>query len=263
MSLDDMIKKSGPGKGKGGGRGAASGGRGAGAGSGRGGAIKRGGVARSARQSATPYKKPAKGGGSTLSSMATNSRTNAASKNAALKQSGGLTTGGSAKVKVANLDTGVTSGDIKELFGEIGNVKSAEVVTNQAGASKGFAMVTYHKKADAQKAIETYNGVPLDGKPLKITMAGGGAGGAESVRVVAGGGERKVVVRGGERGERGGKGAGRGAGRGAGGGAGGERGRGRGKGKGGAGGRGRGKKEEQSAEQMDADLDSWKTGGGD
>merc|ERR1719162_357818 len=206
MSLDDMIKKSGPGKGKGGGRGAASGGRG--------GAIKRGGVARSARQSATPYKKPAKGGGSTLSSMATNSRTNAASKNAALKQSGGLTTGGSAKVKVANLDTGVTSGDIKELFGEIGNVKSAEVVTNQAGASKGFAMVTYHKKADAQKAIETYNGVPLDGKPLKITMAGGGAGGAESVRVVAGGGERKVVVRGGDRP---GKGAGRGAGRGAGG----------------------------------------------
>merc|ERR1719424_2568153 len=246
LSLDDMIKKSGPGKGKGGGRGAASGGRG--------GAIKRGGVARSARQSATPYKKPAKGGGSTLSSMATNSRTNAASKNAALKQSGGLTTGGSAKIKVANLDTGVTSGDIKELFGEIGNVKSAEVVTNQAGASKGFAMVTYHKKADAQKAIETYNGVPL-----KITVAGGGAGGAESVRVVAGGGERRVVVRGGERGERGGKGAGRGAGRGAGG----ERGRGRGKGKGGAGGRGRGKKEEQSAEQMDADLDSWKTSGGD
>jgi len=257
LSLDDMIKKSGPGKGKGGGRGAASGGRGAGAG--RGGAIKRGGVARSARQSATPYKKPAKGGGSTLSSMATNSRTNAASKNAALKQSGGLTTGGSAKIKVANLETGVTSGDIKELFGEIGNVKSAEVVTNQAGASKGFAMVTYHKKADAQKAIETYNGVPLDGKPLKITVAGGGAGGAESVRVVAGGGERRVVVRGGERGERGGKGAGRGAGRGAGG----ERGRGRGKGKGGAGGRGRGKKEEQSAEQMDADLDSWKTSGGD
>ena len=140
LSLDDMIKKSGPGKGKGGGRGAGGGGRGAGAG--RGGAIKRGGVARSARQSAAPYKKPAKGGGSTLSSMASNSRTNAATKNAALKQSGGLTTGGSAKIKVANLDTGVTSGDIKELFGEIGNVKSAEIVTNQAGASKGGAACT-------------------------------------------------------------------------------------------------------------------------
>ena len=70
-------------------------------------------------------------------------------------------------------------------------------------------------------------------------LLGGGAGGADSVRVVAGGGERKVVVRGG-----GGKGAGRGAGRGAGS----ERGRGRGKGKGGAGGRGRGKKEELTAE---------------
>lgn len=248
LSLDDMIKKSGPAKGKGSGRG--GGGRGAGAG--RGGAIKRGGVARSARQSATPYKKPAKVGGSTLSSMASNS--NAAKKNAALKQSGGLTTGGGAKIKVANLDAGVTTGDIQELFGEIGKLKSAEVVTNQAGASKGFAMVTYLKKADAQKAIETYNGVPLDGKPLKITLSGGGAGGADSVRVVAGGGERKVVVRGG-----GGKGAGRGAGRGAGS----ERGRGRGKGKGGAGGRGRGKKEELTAEQMDADLDSWKTSGGD
>ena len=152
LSLDDMIKKSGPGKGKGGGRGAGGGGRGAGAG--RGGAIKRGGVARSARQSAAPYKKPVEGGGSTLSSMATNSRTNAASKNAALKQSGGLTTGGSAKIKVANLETGVTSGDIKELFGEIGNVKSAEVVTNQAGASKGDAACAEggHCSAAAQAA---------------------------------------------------------------------------------------------------------------
>jgi RNA recognition motif-containing protein len=44
-------------------------------------------------------------------------------------------------------------------------VKSAEVVTNPAGASKGFAVVIYQKKADALKAIETYNGVPLDGAP--------------------------------------------------------------------------------------------------
>lgn len=111
MSLDDMIKKTGGGKGKG------RGGRGRGAGAGRGGAIKRGGVARSARQSAAPYKKPGKAG-ATLSSMTM--ATKAVTKNAALKQSGGLTTG--AKIKVANLDVGVTSADISELFGEIGAV---------------------------------------------------------------------------------------------------------------------------------------------
>ena len=55
--------------------------------------------------------------------MASNS--NAAKKNAALKQSGGLTTGGGAKIRVGNLDTGVTTGDIQELFGEIGKLKSA------------------------------------------------------------------------------------------------------------------------------------------
>eukprot|EP00964_Phaeocystis_antarctica_P111908 scaffold76166_cov69-Phaeocystis_antarctica.AAC.5 len=179
-----MIKKSGPGKGKGGGRGAGGGGRGAGAG--RGGAIKRGGVARSARQSAAPYKKPVKGGGSTLSSMATNSRTNAATKNAALKQSGGLTTGGSAKIKVANLDTGVTSGDIKELFGEIGNVKSAEVVTNQAGASKGDAACAEggHCSAAAQAATRRPRSPPalLWAAPLAREVPLGCRGEAAPVR---------------------------------------------------------------------------------
>ena len=70
--------------------------------------------------------------GATLSSMT--AAVKSQSKNATLKQTG-LTTG--AKIRVANLDLGVTTADIEELFGEIGTVKSAEVVTNQAGAAAG------------------------------------------------------------------------------------------------------------------------------
>ena len=59
--------------------------------------------------------------------------------------------------------------DIEELFSDIGEVKSAAVELNAAGHSKCWAVVIYKRKADALKAIEQYNGVPLDGKPLKIT----------------------------------------------------------------------------------------------
>jgi len=253
MSLDDMIKASGkPGKGKG--KGAKGGGRGAGGG----GAVKSGGRAKGARAKAAPYQKPKQGKAAATLQTMTQKKT-AITKHDALMKTG-LTTG--AKVKVGNLDGGVTQKDIKELFGEIGAVKSVELLTRPDGSSKGVAFVTYTKKPDAAKAIETYNGVPLDGKPLKISLAGGiavvagGKGGASAVKVIAGGGQRKVVVAGG-------KGAGKGKGQGGGRAAGTQTGKGRGAKEGGRG-KGKAKKEKKeaptpmSADMLDADLDSYK-----
>ena len=57
-----------------------------------------------------------------------------------------------------------------------GTALSPSLEPTHPSRDAGFAMVTYLKKADAQKAIEAYNGVPLDGKPLKITGGPFGAG---------------------------------------------------------------------------------------
>jgi THO complex subunit 4 len=91
-------------------------------------------------------------------------------------------------------------------------VKSAGLNFDQNGRSKGTAEVVLARRQDATQAIKTYNGVKLDGRPLKIELVGGvgGPGGVTlssgvtvtGVRGRGGGGggvgnsgARKVVVK--------------------------------------------------------------------
>ena len=159
MSLDDMVKSSAQSKGKGkGGNGgkAVAGGRGG---------------ARAARQSAAPYQKPVSkgkgkgGGGKGLADMMHQSAPIAETRP---QPAFVLTTG--TTLRIGNLDWNVSEEDIYELFAEIGELKSASLATRPDGKSKGFAHVTYKRKIDAETALEKYNNVPLDGKPLKITL---------------------------------------------------------------------------------------------
>jgi RNA recognition motif-containing protein len=84
---------------------------------------------------------------------------------------------------VGNLAFGATSDDLRELFGQYGNVTSADVITDrETGRSRGFGFVEMADGGEA--AIDALNGHEVQGRALTVNEAkprdqrrGGGGGG--------------------------------------------------------------------------------------
>jgi len=240
MSLDDIIssnKKSG-GRGGGGGRGG-SGGRRGGKPGGGGGAGRRGPFrSRSRSAGRNGY---TRGNPDAQWDHDMYSGSGGGGGGAGIRSTGISTSG---KLIVSNLDFGVSDSDIHELFSEFGNLKLANVHYDRSGRSLGTAEVTFDRRGDAMKALKQYNGVPLDGRPMRIEMAGVEAEVEPLRRPMGGGirkspGPRKSPFR--STGGRGGGGGGRFN---------------RGGGGGGRGGRAE-KKEAPSKEDLDAEMDTY------
>ncbi len=90
------------------------------------------------------------------------------------------------KLYVGNLAFDVTSKELEDLFGQAGACESVAVITDRdTGQSRGFGFVEMSSNADAQRAIQQFDGQELKGRALKVNEArareggrGGGGGGA-------------------------------------------------------------------------------------
>ena len=95
------------------------------------------------------------------------------------------------KLSVSNLEFGVTNSDIIELFSEFGKLQRAAIHRDRSERSLGTADVIFEHRSDALKALKKYQGIWLDGRPMRIEAS-----------------HPEVVYRSGERGSRGGAGIG-------------------------------------------------------
>ena len=82
------------------------------------------------------------------------------------------------RLYVGNLNYQTTDAGLREVFGECGEVTDVTVIEG-----KGFGFIEFSDDASADKAIETLNGVEVDGREIRVDVAnprperGGGGGG--------------------------------------------------------------------------------------
>ena len=76
------------------------------------------------------------------------------------------------KLYVGNLLYEVVDEDLKELFSQLGEVVSAQVIRFQdSGRSKGFGFVEMADDDSAKKAIDQLNGQDFKGRKLVVSEA--------------------------------------------------------------------------------------------
>mmetsp|Transcript_11484 Transcript_11484/g.26588 ORF Transcript_11484/g.26588 Transcript_11484/m.26588 type:complete len:611 (-) Transcript_11484:35-1867(-) len=86
------------------------------------------------------------------------------------------------KVFVASLPRNVTEEQLKEYFGQYGEVSEVRLKYDpNDGSFRGFAFVTFNDKADARRILENYDNNYFDGKwiacvPVKMRPGKGGSG---------------------------------------------------------------------------------------
>ncbi|MBF0361907.1 MAG: RNA-binding protein [Oligoflexia bacterium] len=104
------------------------------------------------------------------------------------------------KLYVGNLAFSITDQNLIDTFSECGTVESVKLITDRdTGRSKGFGFVEMSSDAEAKAAIEKFNGMENEGRPMTVNEArpaesrSGGGGGW-------GGGRDRGGDRGGNRG---------------------------------------------------------------
>jgi RNA recognition motif-containing protein len=85
-------------------------------------------------------------------------------------------------IYVGNLPYSMDDNQLREMFAQEGQVRSARVITDrETGNSRGFGFVEMVSSEEAEAAIARFNGFSMDGRKLTVNEAkpreGGGGGG--------------------------------------------------------------------------------------
>lgn len=103
------------------------------------------------------------------------------------------------KLYVGNLAYHVTEDQLRELFGQAGEIKEVTlIIDRQSGRSKGFGFVEMMTQEQAEKAIQMFNDYEMEGRKIAVNIArpreergpGGGGGGYRGGGGGGGGGYR-------------------------------------------------------------------------
>lgn len=86
------------------------------------------------------------------------------------------------RLYVGNLAYSITETDLRDVFGEAGNVDEVKIVLDRdTGRPRGFAFVEMGSDGAATAALNTLNGREVQGRSINIKeafeRAGGGGGG--------------------------------------------------------------------------------------
>jgi cold-inducible RNA-binding protein len=76
------------------------------------------------------------------------------------------------KLFVGNLPFSATGTELEGLFGQVGTVTSANIISDKfSGQSRGFGFVEMDSAQEAHTAIERFNGYQLQGRALTVNEA--------------------------------------------------------------------------------------------
>ncbi|MBU6152789.1 MAG: RNA-binding protein [Bdellovibrionales bacterium] len=76
------------------------------------------------------------------------------------------------KLFVGNLSFSVSDQSLADTFAQVGTVQSAKVITDrETGRSKGFGFVEMASDAEAQAAIQRFNGAEENGRAMTVNIA--------------------------------------------------------------------------------------------
>lgn len=76
------------------------------------------------------------------------------------------------KLYVGGISYSTSNDGLKDAFAQVGEVTSATIIMDKmTGRSKGFGFVEFANDADADAAVEKWNGQELDGRKLTVNEA--------------------------------------------------------------------------------------------